>query len=334
MLIVLILLFQLLSVSRSVQPAVEIHPYPTADREFVYVQVGSVYQGTPLVASPALLPAVRVVVARDEDPITVRAAADIATAIAHWADDPGVTFEQMQSEEFPQILRFESEITATELEDFNLIVVGLRNKFARGNQKELQSLTASGKPIILIQKSHNGSNRDLMFIAGTSPDATQQAARYLAHQRLYFKTGAYQGLFGFVRLRGYLESENYKAAGLLLQDPHGVRGCGKPVMVALPGLENKPEEFRTTAQHRNQLVFEKIHNAIAQKDKQAALEFWQQTMTTCYACHQGRGTAQYRKFVPPDEPHYMHSLIAVDEFGIECQSCHFDGTERAGYTSE
>ncbi|NDY43462.1 hypothetical protein G3N55_11490 [Dissulfurirhabdus thermomarina] len=307
---------------------VRVGPGPFADRTFPYVRVGKAFSGTPLETDRALVPAVRVVVGAAEPAPVVQAAALVAAAVAAWTDDPGVTAAESAAGDFPEILRLDTEIPPAEVRDFPLVVVGTQNRLAERLSAAAGPMP-EGPAVWRVAKGLPGG-RDVLWVRGRDPAEIRAAARYLAHRRLYFKQGAYQGFFGFVRLRGLIERGQFAAAAAAYDEPGGLLGCGKPMMLILPHLSEKPPALRETAARRNRLVLKDLRGAVAARDGARALAAWRSAMQTCYACHLGRGGPRFRPFAPSPEPHRLHGRIASG-FGLRCIDCHAGSTARAGY---
>ena len=123
--------------------------------------------------------------------------------------------------------------------------------------------------------------RDVMVVSD------QKAAMCLANKRLYFKSGAYKGYFNFVKTRLLIEKQNFDEALFSLDNPEGMRGCGKPVILAIGHKADLSSDMLKVAQKRNTLVFKDLREALTAKDKGRSIKVWESAMETCYACHQG-----------------------------------------------
>lgn len=305
----------------SADGGVDILPGPFADRTFQYVKIAETFLGTPL-KTDALVPNILIVVSRREDPDLVLQAANIAYMIGQWTHEPGTSVEKVKSKADLGPVRFDTDLTEEDIKGANLLVLGKNNILY---EKIADRLTGQGSYIQVIPDGA-AAGRDVMFIAD------REAAAYLANQRLYFKSGAYRGFFNFVRSRLLLERENYEAALFLLDDPDGIRGCGKPVILTIGHKEKLPAEMLRIAEKRNNLVFKELRMALEERNKSKAADVWQQAMATCYTCHQGdNDVPRYRKFIPGEGEHAYHQLL-VKQSGFACDLCHKGNTSRVGYT--
>jgi hypothetical protein len=316
---VLLTAFAVLAPAVMAASGLRIGPQPTSDRRFPFVEAGAAFTGTPLAMRHAQLPAVFLVTAGPQEALAAQASA-IALTLGQWTEAPSSQ----------PLVRMASELTPGDLAQRHLIVLGQRNPLvARLGSRVPRDLGQDG-PALWVVEDAFAPGKHVMVLAGRNDAELSQAADYLANERLFFKAGAYDGFLAFVRLRGYLASDNFAAAADLLDDPRQLKGCAKPVEKMGPKLAAMPPEVGQLAQRRNQLVFGEIRKAIAEQDKQVAILRWQETMTTCYACHQGRGGPQVRKFKPLEYPHRKHQEIA-ERAGMTCVSCHQGVTEIVGY---
>ena len=85
-----------------------------------------------------------------------------------------------------------------------------------------------------------------------------------------------------------IEHENFAEALYSLDDPEAIRGCGKPVILAIGHKKDLPQEMMKVAAQRNKLVFKDLRQALEAPAKEQALATWQSAMETCYSCHQGQ----------------------------------------------
>ncbi len=298
----------------------QIGPSPFADRTFNYLRVDSTFQGIPL-KTTALVPASIVVLGAREDRQMFVQAANIAFMLGQWSDDVGSSVGKIKQNKTYKPVVLAKDVTKQMLKNFNVILLGRKNRFF----KKLNLDLPQENSVLQVVKNGLSPGRDVLFVS----DA--QAAAYLANKRLYFKSGAYRGFFNFVRLRCLIE-KGQLAAGLdLLRDPAGVRGCAKPVLLAVAHKEKLPRGMLKIAKKRNQLVFGKLKKALKQKNKEQAIKIWQKAMRTCYACHQGQdGVPRFREFTPDPQVHGYHQKI-VERFNMDCATCHKGQTEIVGY---
>jgi hypothetical protein len=215
----------------------------------------------------------------------------------------------------------DTDLTEEQIAQYNLVLVGRNNRF---HHRLAGRLLGEGSFIEVVDDAL-APGRDLMFVSDVP------AAFYLANRRLYFKSGAYRGFFGFVRARALIEAGNHAEALAALDDPDAIRGCGKPVMLALGHKENLPPEMLRVAAERNKLVFVDLRQALEAGAKERSIATWQAAMRKCYACHQGQdGVQRWRRFVPNEEEHGHHSVLAA-QFDLGCDTCHVGKTARVGW---
>lgn len=300
-------------------PTVRVGPMPTSDRRFPFVVEGPAFTGTPLAVTHARLPGVTIVLGQ-ADTGSARQAAALALRLGQWTESAA---------ERP-LVRMATEMTPEDLARDHLIVLGQENILAERLKGRLPEDLGKRGPELWVLEDAFAPGKHVLLVAGRDAHERTAAADYLANERLVFKAGAYDGFFAFVRLRGYLEKGNLLAAADLLGDPRQLRGCAKPVMLMGPKLAGMPPEVGELARRRNQLVFGGIREAVAQGDGKKAIGLWQQTMETCYACHQGRGGPRVRQYAPLEVPHRSHQAIA-ERAGLSCTTCHQGPTEAAGY---
>lgn len=296
-----------------------IGPTPTSDRRFPFVEEGPAFTGTPLAVRHARLPGVTIVTGKPEGPQASQVA-NLALMLGQWTEAPSSH----------PLVRAAGELTDADLAQRHLIVLGQRNPLLERIEGKFPRDLGERGPALWVVEDAFAHGKHVMILAGRSPAEVAQAVDYLANERLFFKAGAYDGFLAFVRLRGYLERANFEAAGDLLEDPRQLRGCAKPVEWMAPKMPALPPEARSLAQRRNQLVFGGIKEAISKKDAPLAIARWQETMQTCYACHQGRGGPQLRKYKPLEYPHRKHQEIATNA-NLSCTTCHQGVTEVVGY---
>ena len=295
-------------------------PTPTADRTFRFVHTSTSFLGTPL-AVEAVAPYALFIIGAEESPELSVPAATMAYMIGQWSQEPGTSLEMIKANQNLGPLVLDKNLTQAEIESRNLVVVGKRNTLYPKLKDRLQG---EGSFIEVI-KGGLAPSRDVMFVSD------EKAAFYLANKRLYFKSGAYKGFFSFVKTRLLIEEDNFAAALYALDDPEAVRGCGKPVILAIGHKQNIPPEMMKVAGERNKLVFKDLRAALKAGNQAKAIEVWQAAMGKCYGCHQGRqGIKQYRKFKPNKGEHAYHGVIA-QQFGVNCDTCHYGGTAMVGY---
>ncbi|MNR75447.1 Bacterial cellulose synthase subunit [compost metagenome] len=296
-----------------------IGPTPTSDRRFPFVTEGPAFTGTPLAVRQARLPGVTIVTGAPEDG-QASSVASLALMLGQWTEAPSAQ----------PLVRNAGELNDADLAQHHLIILGKRNALVERLGAKVPRELGERGPTLWVVEDAFAPGKHVMILAGRTPAEVSQATDYLANERLFFKAGAYDGFLAFVRLRGYLEKSNFAAAADLLDDPRQLKGCAKPVEKMAPKMPAMPPEARALAQKRNQLVFGGIKEAIAKEDAPLAIARWQETMQTCYACHQGRGGPQVRTYKPLEYPHRRHQEIARSA-GLDCTTCHRGVTEVVGY---
>jgi hypothetical protein len=298
----------------------QILPTPLSDRTFQYLQISNTFMGTPLEIE-ALVPYALFVIGENESPDLFIQVASMAYMIGQWSQEPGSSVEKVkQNKNLPPIL-LDKDISDEDIKAHNLVVVGKNNNIYKKLEKKIKGQGS----FIEVIKNGLAEGRDVMVVSD------RKAAFYLANKRLYFKSGAYKGYFNFVKTRLLIEKGNLDEALFSLDNPEGVRGCGKPVILAIGHKESLSPEMLKVAQKRNKLVFKDLREALVAKDKAKSIKVWESAMETCYACHQGtKDVAQYRKFRPNEGEHSYHHII-VEKFGFECTTCHKGKTENVGY---
>lgn len=81
----------------------------------------------------------------------------------------------------------------------------------------------------------------------------------------------------------------------------------------------------------NALLYREIVSDLEAGDAAHASADWQEAMTTCYACHQGREDFPLlRRFTPIEAIHSKHQRIAAD-LDQGCTACHGGATVIRGY---
>ncbi len=302
------------------EAAVTVLPDPTADRTFQFVKISTTFMGSPL-AGEALVPNVIFTVGKGEAPEITRHVTGMAFMLGQWTHDPGSSVEMVRNKDSFAPFRFDTEITGEMERSYNVVVVGKKNRFYEQFKNKLRG---SGTFVEVLPDAL-AKGRDVMFVSDAA------AAFYLANRRLYFKAGAYKGFFAFVATGLMIQQGNLEGARHMVGAPGGVKGCGKPIMLALGHKENLPKQLLKVAKTRNRLVFKDLKGALANHDKEGAWKAWTAAMDTCYSCHQGiRGVPRFRKFVPNEGEHSYHHAI-VKGFGAECTSCHYGERRNRGY---
>ena len=299
---------------------IQILPTPLSDRTFQYLQISNTFMGTPLEIE-ALVPYALFVIGEKESPDMFIQVAGMAYMIGQWSQEPGTSVEKVKQNKNLSPILLDKEVSDEDIKARNLIVVGKKNIIYEKLEKKLKGQGS----FIEVIKDGLAEGRNIMVVSD------QKAASYLANKRLYFKSGAYKGYFSFVKTRLLIEKNNLDEALYSLDNPEGVRGCGKPVILTIGHKENLSPDMLKVAQERNTLIFKDLREALTAKDKARSIKVWQSAMETCYACHQGtKDVAQYRKFKPIEGEHSYHQII-VKKFGLECTSCHKEGTKIVGY---
>jgi hypothetical protein len=300
--------------------AVQILPTPYADRTFQFIRTSQTFMGTPL-QTKALTPYALFVIGSTEQPDFYPQAATIAYMIGQWTQEPGTSLEKVKTNQNLGPVLLDRQLTPEQISHRNLVIIGKNNNIYPRIEARL-----SGKgTFIEVVEDALAPGQDIMFVS----DA--KAASYLANKRLYFKSGAYKGFFSFAKARALIDKGEFAEALNSLDNPEAIRGCGKPVILAIGHKEKLPPELLRVAKARNQLVFKDLRASLMAKDKTKAIAVWQEAMGTCYGCHQGRGgVTQFRKFKPNQQEHGYHTVIA-SQFDMRCETCHHDLTKRVGY---
>ena len=302
--------------------AIQILPEPTSDRTFQFLRIEETFKGSPLKVK-ALVPNAVIVIGSAEDPALMKQAGAIAFMLGQWAHDPGSSVERIRQNATLAPIMLDSEVTEKVISEFNLIVLGSKNRI----YGKIKSRLHGKGSFIEVIRDVLVKGRDVMFVSDS------KAAFYLANRRLYFKSGAYNGYFNFVKARLLIEKGDLDAAKYLLTSPNAVKGCGKPVMLAIGFREKLPKGLLALAKKRNVLVFKELNKALTEKNANKAKEVWHRAMTTCYACHQGiDNTKKFRKFTPDSGVHSYHQNI-VRSFGENCSLCHYGRTVYRGYVN-
>ncbi len=310
----------LAAVSAWATPKLQILPTPVADRTFQFVKPGKSFLGTPLEVD-SLTPHTLFVVGENDSSEFFSQAATMAFMVGQWAQEPGTSVEMVKTNRNLGPVVLDTEITEDQTARYNLVLLGTNNRF----YPQIASRLNGSGSFVEVAKDALSPGRDLMFVSD------RRAASYLANKRLYFKSGAYKGFYNFVKTRALIERENFAEALYSLDDPEGVRGCGKPVILAIGHRETLPPAMLEVAAERNKLVFKDLRRWLNLGAKNAALAAWQSAMEKCYACHQGQdGVERYRNFVPNQPEHSHHTRIA-SRFGLACDTCHRGKTAMVGY---
>ncbi len=305
------------------QPKIQIMPSPLSDRTFQFVKPGKSFLGTPLEID-SLTPHALFVFGRTDSSQFAVQAATMAFMVGQWAQDPGTSVEMVKTNRNLGPLLLDTDITDDQIAQHNLVLMGKGNRF----YPQISPRLSGSGSFVQVLKDVLAPGRQVMFISDT------RAASYLANKRLYFKSGAYKGFYNFVKTRALIEQENFAEALYSLDDPEGVRGCGKPVILAIGHKQDLPPAMLNVAAERNKLVFKDLREWLRLGAKNAAVATWQSAMEKCYACHQGQdGVKRFRNFVPNQLEHGHHTKVAA-RFGLECDTCHKGKTAMVGYYSE
>jgi hypothetical protein len=301
-------------------PAVTVDP-AFCDRVFPYVRFQGVWQDTPAARSDVMVPNVILVYGQESREV-VAAAARIAFYLGNWTEDIGFDGRDFQNARMPEILVSEKRMPQTT--STAIIVIGKNNQWVRKFSVKFEGPSVIGR-------EHGG--KDLLYVGGRTEGETLSAIRYLADHRLNFKSGAYKTYFNFIRVRGYLEEENWAAARTAIHSPGGLSACGRNMAVAGPSLANAPQVIREHIRHRNALLYKELPKAVEEADREKARSAWTEAMTTCYGCHQGMGQIpRLRKYRPPEAVHSKHHRIAREFPSLSrCSACHEGPTEIRGY---
>ncbi len=304
------------------EPKLQILPTPVSDRTFQFVGPGKSFLGTPLEVESLTPYALFVVGATESNQLLVQAAT-MAFMVGQWSQEPGTSLEMVKANRNLGPVWLDVDLTEEQIAQHNLVLLGKNNRFYSRLAPRLQGEGS----FIEVVKDGLAPGRGVMFVS----DA--RAAFYLANKRLYFKSGAYKGFYSFAKIRALIERENFAEALYSLDDPEAIRGCGKPVILAIGHKETIPPEMMKVAAERNKLVFKDLRQALNAGTKEGAIATWQAAMEKCYACHQGQdGVKRYREFVPNQSEHAHHTKIAA-QFGLACDACHRGKTAMVGYQS-
>ncbi len=310
----------MITVSARAEKKLQILPTPVSDRTFQYVEISETFMGTPL-AIEAVVPHALFVIGAEESADLFIQTAGMAYMIGQWTQDPGTSIQKIKQNDNLAPVALDKDLTEEDIKEFNIVLVGTKNIFY---QRIKDKLTGDGSFIQVI-KDGLAPGRDVLFVSD------KKSAFYLANKRLYFKSGAYKGFFNFVKIRLLIEQDNYEEALFSLDNPEGVRGCGKPVILAIGHKENLSPKMLAVAKKRNKIVFKDLRQELVARNKAKAIEVWHSAMETCYACHQGRdGVEKYRKYTPNKGEHSYHQVI-VKKLGFECSTCHSGTTLQVGY---
>lgn len=318
--------------SATAAPAVSIGPHPFSDRQFPYVEEGPVFNGIPLEVAHARLPGAVIVIAAADAAKLAAQAGKIAFMLGQLAQSPAVGRHEIMSRQFTPLVMSDREITPAIKTGRNLILLGVKNPLMDELKPKLPARFGVEGPALYVVADAFAPGKHVMAVTGPTDDDMLAASDYLAYDRLLHRSGAYDGLFGFVRLRTYLEKRNFRAASDLLDDPQQLRACAKSVTVMMPRQAQMPAGVPEMSMKRNTLVFKHLREAISREDQPGAIGYWKQTMETCYACHAGRGGKQVVMFKPARYPHRLHQGIAAGA-NLECTSCHQGSTEALGYAN-
>ena len=318
--VTLLVCILMISVSARAEKKLQILPTPVSDRTFQYVKISETFMGTPL-AIEALVPYALFVIGTEESADLFLQTAGLAYMIGQWTQDPGTSVQKIQQNDNLAPVTLDKNLSEEDIKEFNIVLVGKNNIYY---QRVKDKLTGDGS-FIEVVKDGLAPGRDVLFVSD------KKAAFYLANKRLYFKSGAYKGFFNFVKIRLLIEKDNYEEALFSLDNPEGVRGCGKPVILAIGHKENLSPKMLAVAQKRNKIVFKDLRQELVARNKVKAKEVWRSAMETCYACHQGTdGVEKYRKYTPNKGEHSYHQVI-VKKLGFECNTCHSGKTSQVGY---
>ena len=276
---------------------------------------------TSPLAIEAVVPNALFVIGAEESADLFLQTAGMAYMIGQWTQDPGTSVQKIQQNDNLAPVVLDKDLSEEDIKGFNIVLVGKKNILY---EKLKDRLTGDGSFIEVVKDGFT-QGRDVLFLSD------KKAAFYLANKRLYFKSGAYKGFFNFVKIRLLIGKDNFDEALLSLDNPEGVRGCGKPVILAIGHKENLAPEMLAVAQKRNKIVFKDLRQELVARNKAKAIEVWGSAMETCYACHQGHGSVEkYRKYTPNKGEHSYHQVI-VKKLGFECNTCHSGKTLQVGY---
>lgn len=300
---------------------VRVGPEPFADRRFPYVEEGTAFAGTPLAQEGVRLPAP--VLVHTGDAAVAARLGEVAFMLGQFSEAAPVGAAEMRSRQFRPLVSGVESLGG----ERPAIVAGRRETLPEALRAQLPPEAGKTGPAVWTAAL---AGQPVLVLTGPGEAEVLQAVDYLAYDRLFFKDGAYDGFFAFVRLRGHLEAGELAAALQLLDQPGGVAGCAKPVTQMAPRMAEMPPAAAALAKKRNGLVFGELRRALEARDQGRATAAWKEAMATCYACHQGRGGPEVRKFKPLEYPHREHQTIAR-QGGLSCAACHQGVTAIAGY---
>ena len=107
---------------------VKVLPEPLSDRTFQYARVARTFTGTPL-AVEALVPVVQNVMGREESPELVLQASQLSFMLGQWTHDARTQMEKVKLNLDLASIKFADQLSEAELKNFNLIVLGKKNKY-------------------------------------------------------------------------------------------------------------------------------------------------------------------------------------------------------------
>jgi hypothetical protein len=295
---------------------------PFADRRFPYVTYEEVWRGTPAKRDDVAIPNILIVYGEHESKDIVAEAGRLAFYLGNWSDDIGFHVEDVLNREMPRLLAPEKEVVRLGIH--HVLVVGTKNGLVKAHQIMFEG------PAVQFKAEGDTS---YLFVGGRDKEETIKAIRYMADVRLNFKSGAYKTFFNFVKLRGYLEGENWDAALEVIESPQGLSACGKNMAIAAKMIMKAPQKIKSHVAHRNQILYGRLPKAVKERDRDQAVGLWQEAMATCYGCHQGVGEIpRLRKFTPLESVHAKHQRVAERFEPLKgCDACHVKVTAIRGY---
>ena len=293
-----------------------------SDRLFPYIEYHRVWQGTPAEREDVAIPAVAVVCGQGEDSRIAVEAGRIAFYLGIWCEDIGFGVKNVMEKGMPPIMVIDSDLPGKGV--FNFIVAGTNNTLVSKHGIRFEG------PTVLYREA---AGRKFLFAGGGTKEESIDAIRYMADVRLNFKAGAYRTFFNFVRLKGYVEGENWDAALETIESPEGLSACGRNMALASPVMAGAPDKVRKHVKHRNRILYDLLPRAVREKDGDRASHLWRDAMKTCYGCHQGAGgIPRLRTFIPMEAVHAKHQRIAERfEPTDGCKACHVSETRVRGY---
>jgi hypothetical protein len=293
-----------------------------ADRLFPYIEYQRVWQGTPAQRDDVAIPAVAFVCGKKENSRVVSEAGRMAFYLGVWCEDVGFGVKNVMEKGMPSLVVVDADLTKTGVSNF--IVAGTNNTLVSRYGIRFEG------PSVLYREA---DGRKFLFAGGKTEEDTINAIRYLADIRLNFKAGAYKTFFNFVRLRGYLEAENWDAALETIESPEGLSACGRNMALASPMMSGAPEKVKTHVKHRNRILYGLLPKAVMEKKGDRATQLWRDAMKKCYGCHQGQGgIPRLRRFVPMKTIHAKHQRISGRFPSTDsCTACHSGETRVRGY---